>query len=135
RLSWNQGAVFAAVPGTAMATTDDNGRYRLRAPGGEHYLYVAPPNVAGQLQIYRYYPGTIYPEDAVPVRVQSGSDLPGVDVVLPRTESYRVAFRLPLPEYLPGASRRLRDYVDASRLFETQVLPLGRGRVKGQPYV
>jgi hypothetical protein len=88
---------------TGSATTDDRGEYRLFwVTPGRYYLSSGAPEFPflmmnrGQNMVQNnapprtYYPGTLDSSRAVIIEVQAGQELSALDIVVPKTTTYRV---------------------------------------------
>ena len=69
---------------SSIAETDEQGRYSLEnIPPGRYYI------AAGRLDLQTYYPGTQAMNAALPVRIEPGAKVQGVDFVLIATSAGR----------------------------------------------
>jgi hypothetical protein len=115
--------------------TDENGAYSIRAVPGQYYLRVRKAETDVILDAApQYYPGTADLAEAVPITVAPGVDLNGLDVHLEQDEQYRVRFRLPLPEYVPGVPQPLASYLDeGASLLDAWIRPAGPNAIRTGP--
>ena len=85
--------------------TDDRGEYRLfYITPGTYYLYAGNPwTIPGsdwreesrrQTYAYAFYPGVADSGSAIPIVVQPGSDIRGIDVALERQPRFRISGRI-----------------------------------------
>jgi len=121
----------------AGARTDSDGHFELMLPEGTYYIS-AMPTAQSEGTSPWFYPGVHYPEDAAPLRVSarvpSGIDQPGIDLRLNYTDLFRLQFRVPVPDSLPGVSGPLSEYRGDEHPVEVWVRPLGRGRIVSPAY-
>jgi len=122
-LEWFEGQRVLAVVQREVRT-DDDGRYTLPVTPGEYRLQVLPDR---QSFPPHYYPGVVYPGDAIPFRVAAGVDLFGMDVSLTDSEQFRVRFRLPLA---PELARIHASFGRADLPVVATVRFLGPGLIK-----
>ncbi len=96
------------------ARTDDRGEYRIRvARPGEYYLMIVPPPLTPHPRLpsrrnetgsgakramvparAAFYPSALSFDGAAPIALHAGEERQGVDVVLPRVDSYCAAMTL-----------------------------------------
>jgi len=90
---------------SATDRTDDRGEYRLfYVTPGTYYLYVGNPwtnpsadwreETRRQTYSYAFYPGVADSGSAIPIVVQPGSDIRGIDVLLERQPRFRISGRV-----------------------------------------
>jgi hypothetical protein len=92
--------------------TDEDGRFTVLAPVGEYYLRARTLDIGGVWsEAVRYYPGVMAVGEALPV-VVGVSDTSGFDIRFEEADSYRVRFRVDIPEYLPGVPEPLVSFLE-----------------------
>lgn len=121
-LEWMAGQRVLDVNQGRWVRTDEDGRYTLPVHPGEYRIQVLPERDAYPVH---YYPGVVYPGDAIPIRVIGGIDIPAVDVTLERVDQFRVRFSFPSANPAPPpdvqsaglASRRNTSLMTAFRFL------------------
>jgi hypothetical protein len=119
---------------SAIAQTDESGRYRLQnLPPGRYYI------VAGLIDYPTYYPGVTGSSEAKPVEIRTGKVLDGIDFAMSRPTSVKVSGRvrgLKAPTSLPVAmfgaqGAPLQTQIQADGFFEFDKVPLGSYTIRG----
>jgi len=94
--------------------TNENGDYRISGlPAGQYYIGAAPAAVtsartAANNAAITYYPGFRSPDQAALVRVASGAEIQGIDIVLEPNSPLRVLGKITNP--LAGIGKEGADY-------------------------
>jgi hypothetical protein len=122
---WDEGPRLQNSILSDDVVTDSEGRYTVTAPPGEYFLRAQ--RTRPEFEPPRYYPEAADVNAAIPLSVRDGIDLSGIPVTLASGVADRpVQFEFPLPEYLPGLTEPLSEFISAevSPLFaDIRVLP------------
>ena len=121
--------------GLQQGTTDENGEYRLTAPGpGRYYLSASYRrgfgikstnyNVPEDGYPTIYYPGNADPAAAAFLDLPEGGSLDAIDLTLYPAETFKIAGRVTLPDGTPEPTASLSILPGRSAVF----LPLGMPR-------
>lgn len=136
--AWTDGrrALVGGIDGARLPVrTDEDGFFEMFAPPGQYYLKASDPNSTGTPP--HYYPGVLNPEEAVPLFIRAGIDLPGTVLERrERTDLYRVRFQLSDSAHeIPAAPQPLSTYLaPGTPLIEGDLRFLGLGLVDQSPY-
>lgn len=109
--------------------TDEEGYFNLEASPGDYYLLVRFPE-RGPV----YYPGVFYPDDATVLSVPAGGTVSGMDIHVVEQALFRVRFEFAVPEFLPGLSQPVSEFLGNVSPLEAWVRDTGTSSVEILPY-
>jgi hypothetical protein len=120
---------FPVLQASITKTTDDRGEYRLFwLPDGEYLIAAVKPSEttpgiispsSGTNDTRTFYPGTANVSTAIPLVVQGGSQLSGVDIGVRPVETFRLSgeIRCIMPEIPAGQPNTLQTILTASLML------------------